>query len=385
MKLKDFEALFEHFKTTPEWALMGKTVEGTGWHREANVAVHTEMTLDQFRTRFAPLHSEHEQALALIALLFHDVGKPDAEEEKPVLDEAGQPTGMTRHSYVGHEQNSAVAFNELYVKSRVLRAALSAMEARAVRWIIEHHLPYGIKDVNKRCALAMGTREALAGAGLSDEVFYSCLRSDAAGRISDDMPQKLQNVEDWIAEFKTVPNLRVLQGTGRMFILTGPSGSGKSTWMREHKKLVGDVVICMDDLKEEFFAGVQRTQIGSVSRKEYYDLAWGYVNEHESEFKKFVQARVKAMMEARAPTSSVFIDITNLSKRVRTQWTDLGRRNKMHITGVEFWNSFDTLFARQATRPDKAVPWNALKQQVKANSLCYIGHEVDDVEIVLGE
>ena len=43
----------ESFKTGQQWAEMQATVEDSPWHREANVAVHTEMCIDYYETTFA--------------------------------------------------------------------------------------------------------------------------------------------------------------------------------------------------------------------------------------------------------------------------------------------------------------------------------------------
>ena len=85
-----FEKFFEQFRTTPIWQRMEQTVEDSPWHREANVAVHTEMVLQEFDKIAKDFNFSNEALLiGKIALLFHDTGKPHAEEEKVSEQECG--------------------------------------------------------------------------------------------------------------------------------------------------------------------------------------------------------------------------------------------------------------------------------------------------------
>jgi type II secretory ATPase GspE/PulE/Tfp pilus assembly ATPase PilB-like protein len=92
---------------------------------------------------------------------------------------------------------------------------------------------------------------------VSDETFFDVLRSDCAGRISDDHETKLAAVEEWINEFQSIDieglELDTLQ---TMYILIGASGSGKSTWIRKMiDKLNGypTMTISQEEQKEVFF------------------------------------------------------------------------------------------------------------------------------------
>jgi predicted kinase len=383
--MEKFDQFIAEFKSTPAWATMLATVENSPWHREANVAVHTEMVMQQYRDRFAAARTSKENLIALSALLFHDTGKPSAEEVVEKKDGSGE----VYRRYAGHEQDSAVTFSELYVTMPSLRALLTPIEARAVRWIIEHHLPYGLKDVQKRRALAAGTYAALEEAGVSYETFFDCLRSDAAGRISDDHETKLQAVEDWIAEFKTVSVDRLMSRSMRtMYILVGPSGSGKTTYIKQHFDPQFDRWISMDELKLEFFDAKNFTLLGEIatSTAAKYDLAWEYANDNESAFKKFVKEKVDKIFDSMEPSyGSVFIDITNLGRKVRTQWVERGHKHGMRMVGVEFWNAEATLHARQFTRGDKIVPRSSVRQQIFAQTCCFIGQEVDEVQMIIGD
>ena len=221
----DATSYITHFKASPYWEVMVSTVEDSPWHREKSVATHTEMCIEQYMSRFYGQRSEKQNKIALLALCFHDTGKPAAEETLEKKDGSG-----TYRRYAGHEQDSAVTFTECWLKDPVLQSFVSADEARQIRWMIEHHLPYGLKDGQKRSALRTAMEHTLRE---DVQTFYDCLRSDAAGRISDDHETKLQNVEDWIADFQTVPMTanRYSTDMGVCYVMIGPSGSGKSTWV----------------------------------------------------------------------------------------------------------------------------------------------------------
>lgn len=363
--------------SSPLWRQMEDTVEDSAHHREANVAVHTQMVLEQYKTRFMPHRTERQNKIALLALCFHDAGKPDAEETLEKKDGSG-----TYRRYAGHELLSAISFTECWLQDEHLRSFVSVDEARQIRWIIEHHLPYGYKDSKKRSDLRTAMEHTLRE---EVETFYDCLRSDAAGRISDDHATKLQNVEQWIADFKTVPLTvnKIDQTRGKCYIMVGPSGSGKTTWMRQMRR-DADYVVSYDDYRMLF------CPITSDAPKDQYAEAWRYCAEHEAEFKKYTDERVRHLFKdslkslKAQPFRSVFIDNTNGSKKSRARWVQEARALGMKVVAVEFWNTLQTLADRQHTRPDKEVPIYSLKQQYWAQTSAWLGSEVDEVIVVPG-
>ena len=372
-----FIPILDKIENGPIGHAMKQTVEDSPWHREENTWVHTEMVLEQYLTRFYHLRSERQNKIALLALLAHDFGKPSAEETLEKKDGSG-----TYRRYAGHEQDSAIAFTECWLMDPELRELVSVDEARQIRWIIEHHLPYGYKDGKKRSDLRTAMEHTLRE---DVDTFYDCLRSDAAGRISDDHETKLANVEQWIREFRTVPLTinRIDTRMGKCYVLIGPSGSGKSTWLR-NKRCDSDYTVSLDDYRMRF------CPIKSDAPKDQYAEAWAYCNEHEAEFKKFVDVSVRHIFKdslkslKAQPFRSVFIDNTNGSKKARSRWVQEARALGMKVVAVEFWNTFDTLHARQATRPDKEVPASSLRSQYYAQTCAWLGSEVDEVIVVPG-
>lgn len=373
------EQFISGFKESDQWATMAGTVENSPWHREANVAVHTEMVLQHFKERFAHKYSERAVTVGTIALLFHDAGKPAAEEVLEKKDGSGE---MYRR-YAGHEQNSAVTFQECYMNMGLLRELLTPKEARAVRWLIEHHLPYGYKDKQKRAGLAIGTASALKEAGVPYELFFDCLRSDAAGRISDGHEEKLKAVEDWIAEFSQIDvTPTAASNLPTMYILVGPSGSGKTTWTCARWDSERDVVISYDTIKLDFWMCKNKPTQSVIDPVKHYAAAWEFANKHESEFNKFANEHITRKLEFVKKTGGdVYIDMVNASKKRRAKFVELAK--KFNVVGVEFWNRFETLMARQKTRPDKDVPYTAVSQQVQAVCGCWLGTEVNEVIMVM--
>ncbi len=384
--MKDVLAFIEHFKTTPYWASMKATVEGSHWHREANVAVHTEMSLDQYQRNFAGKLSDTDDKIAMLAILFHDVGKPSAEEEVEKKDGSGDKY----RRYTGHEQDSSVAFSECYVRMPELRALLNPQEARAIRWIIEHHLPYQYKDKEKRRGLAVGTVEALRHAKVHYETFFNCIWSDAAGRISDDHEQKMRDVDAWIAEFKTiVPTRDIVQGGEVCYMLIGPSGSGKTTWRDRSCELFGDVhgvfIASRDDLAVEFYLRHETPEFKSDA--DLYAAAWKYANmDHPEAFDSFHQKSVREKFQyAKDRGAPVIVDIVNASKKRRALYVQHARKMGMQVIAVEFWNTLETLIKRQGTRGDKSVPEKSVRSQLYAMNCAWIGTEVDNAYVVVGQ
>jgi hypothetical protein len=103
--MKDYRTNFIHYyhnelKFTDEFLLMEGTVEDSPWHREKNVAVHTDMVVSQYISTAPQVWSKRD-LLGALACAFHDFGKPAAEEVK-----FSEERGKYRR-YVGHEVVSA--------------------------------------------------------------------------------------------------------------------------------------------------------------------------------------------------------------------------------------------------------------------------------------
>lgn len=377
-----FNDYLTHFKTTNLWAAMQNTVEASPWHREDNVAVHTEMCLAE-HVKIAAASNDRQRLLVQVGLLFHDVGKPAAEETLEKKDGSG-----TYRRYAGHELLSANYFMQQYVTDPPLRGVLAPIggveAARQVKWMIEHHLPFSYKDKTKRLHLREATFRAMDN---DDVAFFDHLRSDCAGRISDDHPTKKQAVEDWIAEFKQLHPINVRRfGSGlTAFMMIGPSGSGKSTFVAERSnelQLASREVVQLnlDDLRLEYAYG---SNVPVVDLHGAYERAWKLSTEQESVFKKFVQSVTKDRLDRAVRNKAVvFVDNAYGSTRGRAMWVEALRAHGYHITAVEFWNPLSVVLDRQLSRPEKCVPAKNVVQQWEHMTCAWLGREVDAVQVV---
>jgi predicted kinase len=367
-----FDAYREAFAAGPLAAQMRATVEDSPWHREANVWVHTLMALEQLE-----LELEHRGAdartrlLARLAVLFHDVGKPDAEEE------LARDDGSKYRRYSGHEALSAAAFAQAWLTDPLLRELLpEAADARRVRLIVEHHLPYGLKDPRK----LGGLRGALEREGAT-EAFLCALRGDARGRISDDHVLKLERVEWWAAQFLetapwALPDPEPGRGTVRL--LVGPSGAGKTTRIRRDYR-PGDVVISLDDAR--LLAHGESGAELSLDRVTAYADAWAWAIEHEAEVEAEVRRMESAGRQALLAGRDVHIDATCLSRKRRARWVALAEATRSAVVATELWVPEAELLRRGAARPDKRLPAGAVRSHVYAQTCVLSGAEAHEVRV----
>ena len=411
-----FEQFLEEVKKTTHWSVMRGTVEDSPWHREANVAVHTLMTINVYMDQFAGHRTEREQMFALMALLFHDFGKPDAEETK----EKKEQPGVFYRTYAGHEPISGNEFLSFMCDQHRLRRMFFAQgfgwnDVRTIKFMIEHHLPYGLKNPTKRQDL----RQAIAlTMGAEEESFWDMLRSDSKGRISDDHEQKLKNVEDFIAEFRHIPvkaidtvtrlrqkfmpfavsmnadgsttidgsfekGMEIAESRQKtLFMLMGVSGAGKSTWV---KNLKGDFIVVNEDDWRLEYAGMfmDRTDVWemrTMTTQERYDVCWKFCHLHnESAYNAFARLRFEQILDM---GKHVVLDRMNQGKKGRGKWINVAKAKGFKIHSVEFFISEKTAVARQITRGDKSLPPHRVHQVYMQQEVPWLGPEVDGFEIV---
>ena len=194
-----FIAFQEVFRQTDWWKAMQTTQENSPWHREANVAIHTAMLLRWYEDNLADSRSEFQRMLTMVACLFHDVGKPAAQIIKQ------SPERGEYRAYHGHEQLSAriwidYAMSNLEMVTETLRFTLTDIANIAL--MLEHHVPFALKDKNKRAALKTAFLRRMGDAG--HQAWLDLLLSDQNGRISDDKAEKLAAVDVWMIEWSKV-------------------------------------------------------------------------------------------------------------------------------------------------------------------------------------
>ena len=382
-----FTAFWEKVKGTPHWITMMGTVENSPWHREANVAVHTTMTIHQYMTRFYEHRTERQQMLSLMALLFHDFGKPEAEE---TLEKKDEP-GVFYRRYAGHEPISGNEFMSFMCDYHELREMFFAQgydwnDIRTIKVMIEHHLPYGLKNEHKRKNLRQMIQTTL---GHNETCFYDMLRSDAAGRISDDHEQKLQNVEDWIEEFQTVtwkPH-DTMPDAPTLILMVGISGAGKSTLIKKMIQEADDqdfIVFSEDALRLEYAAGfMDRTdmlEMNTMTEAEQYQACWNFC--HLSKDSKFDQYSKLKWREALATGSNIVLDRMNQGRKARNTFIQPAREKGYIVRSIEFFMSETKANERQRGRVDKTLPPRRVHQIMMQMETPWYGPEVDTYQIV---
>jgi len=194
----EFNAWLAGFKTTDLWAAMARTVEDSPWHREANVGVHTEMLLDVWRTTIQPTRPPRQALFTAIACTFHDTGKPPAEIHK-----FSEARGNYR-AYHGHEQVSARLWTDYALSNPefMARFSLSLADVSNLAFAIEHHVPFDMKDAQKRRALKATFFDR--GGKELHQSWLDLLYCDQYGRTSDDQEVKLARVHDWLRDWENV-------------------------------------------------------------------------------------------------------------------------------------------------------------------------------------
>lgn len=371
-KFEMLQAMLEHAAASdsPHVAAMQATVEDSSWHREASVWVHTEMVVAEFLKIWEESGRDHDDWImfrAGIAALFHDFGKPNAEEERTNKE------GALYRRYAGHESISATEFRDLatgwgWAALFGEELQLEAEDLYTITVMIQHHLPYAYKD-----ELRLEVLQACWWFNGHDLFpFFALLRADARGRISDDHEQKLANVEEWIKSATEAfgeppqyfPNSRCA------YVLIGPSGAGKSTYM--HKFASDTEIYSMDALRLEHYGDDSIT-----NPAQHYTAAWQAANEDEKEFRKLTTARINAVVKSDA--QYVISDNTNLTKKARREFIAAAKQSGRIVVGVCFVTpSMDDIVTRGAKRGDRGIPVSTL---VHMHRLMYLP-VFDEVDVV---
>jgi predicted kinase len=361
--LSDFQIFVDNFKATNIWKNMQATVENSPWHREDNVALHTEMAIGEavkildVEYPAGSIQNDRMRILVTLALLFHDTGKPEAETEKE-----SEERGVYR-SYAGHEQMSARVFESYAIDNWAeLSHIITPWDVFTVTWMIEHHLPYSLKQPQKVKALASGLKTLFKDGAI--DTFYIMLRGDTSGRISDNWDTNYQNMMAWIDDMKQqVASLSEYEeGTfdtmsqhKRLIVLIGAPGSGKSTIRNIMSEDM--VVFSLDDLRVEYLKSHPTfDQSQQQTPDDIYRQAFA-LSCTDSGFAKFSNDRLNTLFKFH---DSVIVDNTNTSIKTRKQYLELAHKHKFTTMAYYVPASLNLLINRNNTRTDKTLSVDAI-------------------------
>ncbi len=360
---------------------MAKVCEDSPWHRERNVAVHTNMVVAEYCSRIAVENGEKpwrvNDLYGALACAFHDVGKPAARTE------AYKPERGTYYRYGGHELISARLWENWAVRNwkfLVDEFGVTEQAIHRIGWLIENHLPWALKKAEKRRQLAIGVHHTAHDI----EVFFNIIKADTWGRISDDATEKKQTVDAWCEEFAHLSALTLDEYKNRyidldspiMYMPIGVSGSGKSTLFNSETM---QCVFDTDGVDGEILHFSM-----DKFRHEWYDVddyrkAYAAACE-DPDFKNRVNAEFAKMVKT---GKTIFADNINVSKKRRAQYIQLARKYGYRVKAILLHVDLQTVIDRQESRLDKSVPADAVKQQYMCLSLPSIG-EVDNIIVYSG-
>ena len=167
------------------------------------------------------------------------------------------------------------------------------------------------------------------------------------------------------------------------FILIGASGSGKSTARRQLEEKFSDCVVntfSLDDCRINFYKEKKEKSTEVLSEGELYSKAFAYANKRGKEFDEYVAARWKDALNAQV----VIVDNVNGTRKSRSKWIEPLKKANFLVTAVQLQTPLNVIIARQATRGDKSVPENIVRQQYMHQEEAMVGSEFDELIVVDG-
>lgn len=350
------------FKKTALYLDMQDCVEDSPYHREKNVAIHTDMVFEQYCLMMPEITTDYStwpvsvDILAGIACIFHDCGKPSSKTEK------FKPERGTYYSFNGHESKSARMFENYACQH--LTDKISSSDINLVCYMIEHHLPWSVKKADKYQKLVDGIH--IVGA---QHAFVRFLMSDQLGRISDDSTTKIAEARTWCDKFVNATISENMQKEKRLhkvlYMPIGPSGIGKSTLYKE--------------INEQGYNGGLKLFSMDQLRLDWYDADYATAWQMSVDDNTFKQRVWKYFTDILNTTSAcIYCDNTNLTVKSRRQYIDYARRKGYTVVGIDIVCDLQTVIDRQQTRGDKCVPTEAVCRQYWCKQSPSYG-EFDDV------
>lgn len=359
-----YEFVRQQLLASPYWEAMVKTVENSPYHREENVAVHTNMvTTNYIKLTNKPKESwTNEDMLGAVACLFHDVGKPMAEVE--TKEKFLWFTIKTKRSYQNHEAYSANLFVD-FCNEYLPEGFFTDEEIYIIHTMIVLHRPFVSKGK------LLGYIKHFKYMNVCDQ-FIRMVEADTTGRTYD--PEKLVLADQNLTEWKEMA-IGLANATGTDFVPNenigvllpvAISGSGKSTFTAQQ---VGVLVTSLDEQRMRFYDG---DTIG-------YEAAFRKAEDDKEFGTKTVQEFHELLKDGRI----VVVDNTNTGKRYRRRYTEAAKQRKIGTEAVLFMIPRKVAMSRAAKRKDKHIPYRSIETQWYNRTFPLMG-EVDKITFYRG-
>lgn len=379
---------FNEFHADRNYLVLNTVVEDSPWHRERSAAAHTDMVVTQYLARAADQYwagpRERQFLLGAFAAAWHDTGKYWRVQHKE-----SEQRGKYK-SFVGHEIKSARMWENWAVKNwpmLQLRFGMGLHEMYDVGWMIEHHLPWGLKDQRKVFNLTLNALRC----GIGD-AFSTLLMSDQAGRISDDADAKYIKAQTWVDGFNdrlrglaaAMPEQdrfssdlpRPTTGQPQLVMPIAASGAGKTSLFKLLYQDSEYAHFSLDEMRL-LWAGQHLDIPAETDTKTLYSICWGYCHDHEADFRKYWQKEFTALVKS---GQNIFVDGTNLGSRKRRFFLAMAESHGYWLTAWLLPTTLRTLQDRQLSRSDKGVPDRDVRQQYDSLQLPSFG-EFHDINI----
>lgn len=349
------------FKIDPLYVAMEQCVEDSPWHRERNVAVHTDMVVDQYLSRCNISFSTFS-IIGAIACAFHDVGKPAAMTLKFREDRGYY------NAFNGHEQMSARLWEQYAVENwpaLVKIFDLVPMDIYRIGVMIEHHVPWGLRDKRKLDAVILTMLS-----NTYRDTFGDVLLSDTYGRISDDGEEKQKKSQiwvdteiakrqswDWWEEIDNKENV--------LYVPISASGGGKSTLFRDNR-----------------FSDVENFSLDKLRHRWYHETDYAYAFEQSCKDKGFIHKAQKEFTSLLREKKDVYLDNTNTTRKTRRFWITEARNRNYKVVAFLFPSDSQTMVDRQFSREDKSVPAIAVLRQYDQMQMPLYYSEADEIIVL---
>ena len=384
--LSKFQKFLDEFRATKLWSDMEATCENSPWHREANVAVHTQMIIDHYLTNFASSRTPRQQALTLLSILFHDTGKPAAKKAKHT-EERGH-----YQSFGGHEHISARLWEEYAVenwnkwKQLKKNFELLPSDIYLVAWVIENHLPHNLDNERDLQRVRNQLNSTPFEYSELATVYYDQIICDQAGRISDNQEKNMAEVIAFVEGIKAcephsttdefVVQEKALSTGPDLVIMIGASGSGKSTYSTK-LEANGYKYFSLDASRIKFGQANGTKGRDSIDQ---YARAFAYCDKHRGPFRQFADRTFSDLVDAR---EDIIVDNTNVNKKARENYIHLAKQHGYTVTCALFPITRSKLLERQKARKDKTVPIVAVLDQYKRITMPWFSDECDFIDVAM--